>query len=56
MSIDGKALEFQAAFGDQFDATAGSLQPQISAPLSASAWLAGRDLAMEAVKKELGGR
>jgi len=43
-------------YGDQFDATAGSLKPQISAPLSASAWLAGRDLAMEAVKKELGGR
>jgi hypothetical protein len=43
-------------YGDQFDATAGSLRPQLSAPLSASAWLAGRDLAMEAVQKDLRGR
>jgi hypothetical protein len=42
-----------ACYGDQFDATVGSLDPQISAPLSAAAWLAGRDLAMEAVVKEL---
>jgi hypothetical protein len=40
-------------YGDEFDATAGSLRPQISAPLSAAAWLAGRDLAMEAVIKDL---
>jgi hypothetical protein len=40
-------------YGDQFDATAGSLQPQLSAPLTAAAWLAGRDLAMEAVASEL---
>ena len=40
-------------YGDQFEATAGSLQPQLSAPLTAAAWLAGRDLAMEAVTSEL---
>ena len=44
-----------ACYGDQFDATAGSLQPQLDAALSASAWLAGRDLAMEAVTKDLRG-
>jgi hypothetical protein len=43
-------------YGDQFDAAAGSLTPQLDAPLSATAWLAGRDLAMEAVAKDLHGR
>jgi hypothetical protein len=43
-------------YGDQFDAAVGSLQPQIDAPMSAAAWLAGRDLAMEAVGKDLQGR
>jgi hypothetical protein len=45
-----------ACYGDQFDATVGTLRPQLNAPLSASAWLAGRDLAMEAVTKDLRGR
>jgi hypothetical protein len=43
-------------YGDQFEATAGTLRPQLSAPLSAAAWLAGRDLAMEQVAKDLHGR
>ncbi len=45
-----------ACYGDQFDATAGSLRPQLNAPLSAAAWLAGRDLAMESVTKDLHAR
>jgi hypothetical protein len=40
-------------YGDQFNATAGSLRPQLRAPLTAAAWLAGRDPAMEAVRKDL---
>jgi hypothetical protein len=40
-------------YGDQFDATAGSLRPQLRAPLTATAWLAGRDPAMEAVSRDL---
>lgn len=43
-------------YGDQFDATVGSLRPKLPAPLTAEAWLAGRDLAMEAVAKDLGAR
>ena len=42
-------------YGDQFDATVGSLRPQLDAPLTAEAWLAGRDMAMEAVRKDLAG-
>ncbi len=42
-----------ACYGDQFDATVGSLRPQLDAPLSAAAWLTGRDLAMESVRKDL---
>ncbi len=45
-----------ACYGDQFDATVGSLRPQLDAPLSAAAWLAGRDLAMESVTKDLHAR
>ncbi len=40
-------------YGDQFDATVGSLRPQLRAPLTAAAWLAGRDPAMEAVRRDL---
>ena len=43
-------------YGDQFDAAAGSLRPQSDAPMSADAWLAGRELAMEAVKQDLRAR
>jgi hypothetical protein len=42
-----------ACYGDQFEATAGPLRPQLSAPLTAAAWLAGRDLAMEQVIRDL---
>ncbi len=42
-----------ACYGDQFEATAGGLRPQLSAPLSVDAWLAGRDLAMEQVARDL---
>ncbi len=45
-----------ACYGDQFDATAGSLRPHLSAPLTAAAWLAGRDLAMEQVAEALRAR
>lgn len=42
-------------YGDQFEATVGSLRPQLSAPLTAAAWLTGRDPAMEAVSRDLRG-
>jgi hypothetical protein len=41
-------------YGDPFDATIGSLRPRLLAPLTAAAWLAGRDPAMEAISKDLG--
>jgi hypothetical protein len=43
-------------YGDQFDATVGSLTPKLPAPLTAAAWLEGRDLAMEAIRKDLARR
>jgi hypothetical protein len=36
-------------YGDRFNAVVGTLAPDIAAPLTAAAWLAGRDPAMEAV-------
>jgi hypothetical protein len=41
-------------YGDQFDATVGSLEPALRAPLTATAWLAGKDPGMEAIRSELG--
>jgi hypothetical protein len=43
-------------YGDAYDATAGSLRPDLPAPLTAAAWLAGSDLAMEAVRADLSRR
>ena len=40
-------------YGDQLDATVDSLDPEICAPLTAKAWLAGRDPGMEAILKDL---
>ncbi|MBS0376456.1 MAG: hypothetical protein JSR73_17890 [Proteobacteria bacterium] len=40
-------------YGDPYDAQVAGLDPDVPAPLSADAWLAGRDLAMEAVTREL---
>jgi hypothetical protein len=40
-------------YGDRLDATVGSLAPDLPAPLTASAWLAGRDPAMAAVERSL---
>ena len=40
-------------YGDRYDATVGSLKPDIFAPLTAAAWLSGHDPGMEAVETEL---
>jgi hypothetical protein len=40
-------------YGDQFDSVVGSLDPQISAPLTAQAWLAGDDPGMDAIARDL---
>lgn len=42
--------------GDAFDVKVGDLNPDIRAPLTAKAWLANRDPAMEAVKADLARR
>lgn len=41
-------------YGDAYDAQISGLDPDVLAPLDADAWLAGRDLAMERVARELG--
>ena len=43
-----------ACYGDRFDARVDSLDPEVRAPLTAAAWLSGRDPAMEAVLAALG--
>lgn len=40
-------------YSEQFDEVVGSLDPQISAPLTAAAWLAGDDPGMDAVVRDL---
>jgi len=40
-------------YGDRFAAAVGSLRADVDAPLTAEAWLSGRDLGMEVVKAEL---
>jgi hypothetical protein len=40
-------------YGDQFDATVGTLKPKLRAPLTAGAWLAGKDPGMEAIRGDL---
>jgi hypothetical protein len=40
-------------YGDKYDATVGTLTPSIVAPLTAAAWLAGRDPALEAIAADL---
>jgi hypothetical protein len=45
-----------ACYGDQFDANVGSLEPDIVAPITAEAWLAGRDPGMDAVSRDLASR
>jgi len=42
-----------ACFGDDYDARVPSLAPDIRAPLTAAAWLAGRDPSMDAVRADL---
>jgi hypothetical protein len=41
-------------YGDKFDVRVVSLEPQLHAPITAAAWLSGRDPGMEAIAKELG--
>jgi hypothetical protein len=43
-------------YGDRLDARVASLDPQLRAPLSATAWLAGRDPGMEAIKADVAAR
>jgi len=43
----------QACYGDQFDARVDGLDPDIPAPFTAAAWLAGRDPALEVVRRDL---
>ena len=40
-------------YGDRYAVTVGTLAPDVPAPLTAAAWLAGRDPALEAVRKEI---
>lgn len=40
-------------YGDRFDAAVPHLSPDLSAPVTRAAWLAGRDPAMEAVTRDL---
>ena len=40
-------------YGDRYGATVGTLKPDIVAPLTAQAWLAGHDPGMEAVQADL---
>jgi hypothetical protein len=42
-----------ACFGDRYNAVVGSLKPDVFAPLTAEAWLQGRDPGMEAVEADL---
>ena len=41
-------------YGDKYDAQVGSLNPDLHAPLTAKAFLAGRDPAMEAISRDIG--
>ncbi len=43
-------------YGDRLDARIASLDPQLRAPLTATAWLAGRDPGMEAIKADVAAR
>jgi len=43
-------------YGDQFEARVDGLDPDIRAPYTAADWLAGRDPALEAVRRDLGRR
>lgn len=40
-------------YGDRFDAVVGTLAPEIEAPVTAAAWIAGRDPSMEAIERDL---
>jgi hypothetical protein len=40
-------------YGDKYDANVGSLNPDFAAPLTAAAWLAGRDPGLDAIMSEL---
>jgi len=42
-------------YGDRYAVTVGTLAPDLVAPLTAQAWLAGRDPALEAVRAEIAG-
>jgi hypothetical protein len=46
----------EGCYGDPYDARVDSLDPQIAAPLTAGAWLAGRDPAMAAIEADVGAR
>ncbi|MFO1402783.1 MAG: hypothetical protein U1F30_16480 [Steroidobacteraceae bacterium] len=43
-----------ACYGDRYAARVGTLRPDLRAPLTGDAWLAGRDPAMEAVGRDIG--
>jgi hypothetical protein len=53
--VNGCAQE-PGCYGDQFKARVPDLDPDILAPISADAWLAGTDPAMSAIEKDLHGR
>lgn len=40
-------------YGDQYQATVGTLRPDLPAPLTIAAWLAGRDPGLDAVTRDL---
>jgi len=40
-------------YGDPYEVTVGTLGPDLSAPLTRAAWLAGRDPALDAIRREL---
>jgi hypothetical protein len=40
-------------YGDRYDAGVAGLEPDLTAPLTAEAWLAGRDPGREAIQREL---
>jgi hypothetical protein len=45
-----------SCYGDKYDAQVDDLAPDLEAPLTADAWLAGRDPAMEAIQSDLQSR
>ena len=40
-------------YGDQYQVTVGTLRPDLPAPITIAAWLAGRDPGLDAVKRDL---